>query len=115
MGELDLENEGRRAAVEVEDVSTGFGMNLQDLTAETARQLDLPRGTQGPVVSGVEPGGPAQAGGVRPGDVITSVNRVPVATAADAIRSLNRSRRATWRSSSINRGGRAERGRITRE
>ena len=89
VGELDLENEGRRAAVEVEDVSTDFGMNLQDLTAETARQLDLPRDTRGPVVSGVEPGGPAQAGGVRPGDVITSVNRVPVATAADAIRELN--------------------------
>ena len=89
VGELDLENEGRRAAVEVEDISTGFGMNLQDLTAETARQLDLPRDTRGPVVSGVDPGGPAQAGGVRPGDVITSVNRVPVATAAEAIRELN--------------------------
>jgi serine protease Do len=89
IGELDLENEGRRAAVEVEDLTTSFGMNLQDLTAETARQLDLPRGTRGPVVTTVEPGGPAQAGGVRPGDVITSVNRVPVETAADAIRELN--------------------------
>ncbi len=89
VGELDLENEGRRAAVEVEDVSTGFGMNLQDLTAETARQLDLPRGARGAVVTGVEPGGPAQAGGVRPGDLITSVNRVPVETAAEASRALN--------------------------
>ena len=89
VGELDLENEGRRAAVEVEDVSTGFGMNLQDLTAETARQLDLPRGARGAVVTGVEPGGPAQAGGVRPGDLITSVNRVPVETAAEASRALS--------------------------
>jgi serine protease Do len=89
IGELDLENEGRRAAVEVEDLTTSFGMNLQDLTAETARQLDLPRDTRGAVVTGVDPGGPAQVGGVRPGDVITSVNRVPVETAADAIRELN--------------------------
>ena len=89
IGELDLENERRAAAVEVEDLTTSFGMNLQDLTAESARQLDLPRGTRGPVVTTVEPGGPAQAGGVRPGDVITSVNRVPVETAADAIRELN--------------------------
>ena len=90
VGELDLENQGRQAAVEVEDVSTGFGMNLQDLTAETARQLDLPRGARGAVVTGVEPGGPAQRGGVRPGDLITSINRVPVETAADALRELNR-------------------------
>ena len=115
VGELDLENEGRRAAVEVEDVSTDFGMNLQDLTAETARQLDLPRDTRGPVVSGVEPGGPAQAGGVRPGDVITSVNRVPVATAADAIRELNEVGEGGVAFLLINRGGAQSVVRITRE
>ena len=115
VGELDLENEGRRAAVEVEDVSTGFGMNLQDLTAETARQLDLPRDTRGPVVSGVEPGGPAQAGGVRPGDVITSVNRVPVATAADAIRELNEIEEGGVAFLLINRGEAQSVVRITRE
>ena len=115
VGELDLENQGRRAAVEVEDVSTDFGMNLQDLTAETARQLDLPRDTRGPVVSGVEPGGPAQAGGVRPGDVITSVNRVPVATAADAIRELNEVGEGGVAFLLINRGGAQSVVRITRE
>ncbi len=115
IGELDLENEGRRAAVEVEDVSTGFGMNLQDLTAETARQLDLPRDTRGPVVSGVEPGGPAQAGGVRPGDVITSVNRVPVATAADAIRELNEVEEGGVAFLLISRGEAQSVVRITRE
>ena len=90
IGELDPDNERQAAAGAAEDLSTSFGMNLQDLTADTARQLDLPRGTRGAVVTGVAPGGPAQAGRVRPGDVITSVNRVPVETAADAIRELNR-------------------------
>ena len=90
IGELDLENEAQPAEVTVEDLSTGFGMTLQDLTAETARQLNLAQGTTGAVVTGVDPGGAAQSGGVRPGDLITSVNRTAVATATDAIRELNR-------------------------
>ena len=115
VGELDLENEGRRAAVEVEDVSTGFGMNVQDLTAETARQLDLPRGAQGAVVSEVEPGGPAQTGGIRPGDVITAVNRVPVQTAADALRELNRIEDGGTAFLLVTRGDSQSLVRITRE
>ena len=90
IGELDLEADTRRADVAVEDLNTGFGMSLQDLTAETARELEIPPGTTGAVVNGVEPGGPAVRGGVRPGDVITAVNRAPVDTAAEAIRELNR-------------------------
>ena len=115
IGELDLENEGRQAAVEVEDLSTSFGMNLQDLTAETARQLDLPRDTRGAVVTGVDPGGPAQVGGVRPGDVITSVNRVPVETAADAIRELNRVEDGGTAFLLVNRGDSQTLLRISRE
>ena len=115
IGELDLENQGRAAPVEVEDLSTSFGMNLQDLTAETARQLDLPRGTRGAVVTGVDPGGPAQAGGVRPRDVITSVNRVPVETAADAIRELNRIEDGGTAFLLINRGDSQVFVRISRE
>lgn len=90
IGELDLEDEGRPAEVRVEDLNTGFGMSLQDLAAESARELRLPRGTTGAVVTNVEPGGAAQTGGIRPGDVITAVNRSAVSTAAEAIRELNR-------------------------
>ena len=88
IGELDLE-EGRPADVRVENLNTGFGMTLQDLDADAARELRLPRGTEGAVVTNAEAGGAAQAGGIRPGDVITAVNRAPVGTAADAIRELN--------------------------
>lgn len=90
IGELDLEDEGRPAAVRAEDLNTGFGMTLEDLAAESARELRLPRGTIGAVVTNVEPGGAAQTGGIRPGDVITAVNRSGVGTAAEAIRELNR-------------------------
>ena len=90
IGELDLDAEGRPTQVAVEDLNTGFGMALQDLTAETAQQLGVPPGTAGAVVTGVNSGGAAQNGGVRPGDLITAVNREPVSTAAEAIRELNR-------------------------
>ena len=91
IGELDLDNEGRPAPeVVVEDLDTGFGMSLQDLTTESVRELRLPRETSGALVTSVDPGSAALLGNVRPNDVITAVNRVPVATAADAIRELNR-------------------------
>ena len=89
IGELDLGTEGRPTRVAVEDLNTGFGMSLQDLTAETARQLDIAPGTAGAVVTSVDPGGAALTGGVRPGDLITTVNRAPVNTASEAIRELN--------------------------
>jgi serine protease Do len=90
IGELDLEARTRPAPAAVEDLNSGFGMNLEDLTAETARQLDLEPGTAGAIVTGVDPGGAAQSGGVGPGDLITEVNRTQVNTAAEAIRELNR-------------------------
>ena len=89
IGELDLEDDGRRAEVSVEDLNSGFGMTLQDLTAETASELRLDPGASGAVVTGIDPGGPAQLGGVAPGDVITAVNQEEVASAAEAIRALN--------------------------
>jgi len=40
--ELDLEQEGREPAAEEGDVTAGFGMTLQDLTPDLARQLNVP-------------------------------------------------------------------------
>ncbi len=90
IGELDLDNEGRPAEVDIEDINTGFGMSLQNLTADRVRDLRLEPGTTGALVSAVVPGGVAQTGGIVPNDVITEVNRVPVARAAEATRELNR-------------------------
>ena len=88
--ELDLETESRTARAAVEDVSTGLGMALHDLTRETARRLGVPSGTQGAVVVDLEPRGAAQRGGVQVGDVIVRVNRTPVASAEEATRELQR-------------------------
>ena len=88
--ELDLDTEAAEPTQIVEDnLSEGFGMTLQDLTPQTSARLRLPDNTEGAVVVDLENGGSAEAGGAQPGDVIVSVNRVDVASAADAIRELN--------------------------
>ena len=51
---------------------TDFGLEVQELTADIARQLKL-RNVQGVLVRTVERNSPAAHAGIRPGDVITSV------------------------------------------
>jgi serine protease Do len=88
--ELDSLAEGR-ADEEVEgEAGTGFGMTLENLTSQLARQLRLPAGTSGAVVSDVEPNGAAARAGINPGDVILEVNRQAVESASEAVRVLQR-------------------------
>jgi serine protease Do len=63
------------AREEVEEARGGkLGMTLRDMTPTMAQQLRLPRGSQGVVVTSVEPGEPAEEAGLQRGDVIVSVN-----------------------------------------
>jgi serine protease Do len=50
-----------------------LGVNIQPLTDDIAESLGLTE-THGALVAGVEPGSPAAFGGVKPGDVIVSMN-----------------------------------------
>ena len=89
IGELDLEAENRPAeAADAQEVSEGFGVTLRDLTPRIARRLRVPADTAGAVVADVARGGPAEASGVQPGDVILSVNRTDVASAEEATAEL---------------------------
>ena len=54
-----------------------------------ARRLQMPSGQSGALITDVDPDGPS-AGVLRAGDVILSVNRNPVASAAEAGRELHR-------------------------
>jgi serine protease Do len=91
--ELDLEAEqnGRRAR-RGDDPSapttTDFGMQLEPITPETARQIDLPRNGGGAIVADVDRGSAAFNAGVQPGDVILQVNRQPVANISQVMRAL---------------------------
>jgi serine protease Do len=88
--ELELDEEGDQAGGREGDVTAGFGMTLQDLTPDIARQLRVPSGTTGAVIVDLEPNGGAARAGLQVRDVIIEVNRAPVSTAAEASRALQR-------------------------
>jgi len=50
-----------------------IGVEPQDLTPEIANSFGLKQ-TSGAIISGVLQGGPADKGGVKPGDILQSVN-----------------------------------------
>jgi len=54
------------------------GVNVENVTADIAQQLNLPTGTQGVVVTDVDPSSPAATTGLSRGDVIQEVNHKPV-------------------------------------
>ena len=92
--ELDLEAEqGLTARGETrrdEPSVTGLGMNLDGITPEIARELSVPRGQGGAVVTSVERNSPAETGGVQEGDVILEINYTPVTSLAEVTRELDR-------------------------
>lgn len=57
-----------------------LGVTVQGLTPELAASLGV-TGTHGALVSGVEPGSPAAAAGLKQGDVVTALNGTPVTDA----------------------------------
>jgi serine protease Do len=68
------------------------GVQLQTMTPELARELELAAGTRGAVVLGVAPGSPAAEAGLERGDAIVSVDRKPVQSAKDAAAALGAER-----------------------
>ena len=54
------------------------GVEVQDLSPELAESLNLKHLQEGALIAGVLKGGPADLGGIRPGDVLLSVNGHPV-------------------------------------
>jgi Do/DeqQ family serine protease len=83
-----------------------LGITVEPLTPDTATRLALRRGTQGVVVTEVDPTGPAAEAGIEPDDVILQVNREPVKSAAELRAAVGRSagRPALLL---LNRGGRS--------
>jgi Do/DeqQ family serine protease len=68
-----------------------LGITAEPLTPETAARLGLRRGTQGVLVTRVDPAGPSARAGVRDGDVIQEVNRQPVHSPAEVRDAMQRS------------------------
>jgi serine protease Do len=79
------------------------GVSVQNLDAQTARQLGLPPSAKGVVVTDVDPASPAASAGLKEGDVIQEVNRQPVANSDDFARAVKKSNGGSLLL--VNRGG----------
>jgi serine protease Do len=93
--ELDLDAEAGRSARrgdsnEPEPTQTGFGMTIDPISPEAARELELPRGRGGAIVTDVERNSAAANAGVQPNDVILKVNGQAVSNVSQVTRELQR-------------------------
>jgi len=62
-----------------------IGVEPQNLSPDLAKSIGLPQNTRGVIISGVLEGGPADRGGIRPGDVITSINMKSIVDVRDLL------------------------------
>jgi serine protease DegQ len=60
------------------------GIEVQDMTPELAESFNL-KNTEGALIAGVLKGGPADAGGIRPGDILLAVNGNKVSNSASLL------------------------------
>jgi serine protease Do len=77
---------GQIAQAEVQ--KEAIGVELQDVTPDIGRFLNLPQGIRGALITEVAPGSRADQAGLQPEDVILEVNRKPVQSAAEAVAAL---------------------------
>jgi serine protease Do len=90
VAELDLTAESERqadAGGAGGDTGAGFGITLNNVTPEIARQFELSPNVRGAVVTDVDPDSPA-ARVLQPGDVILEVAQKPVSNANEASAAL---------------------------
>jgi serine protease Do len=95
VGELDIDAEQGRQSRRGgggggpdEPAATGFGMDVGPITPEIARELDLPRGRGGAIITDIDPRSPAALAGLAVSDVILEVNRQPVTNVSQVTREL---------------------------
>jgi serine protease Do len=67
-----------------------MGFEVEDLTPDLHRRLELPPGARGALVTGVAPDSSAERAGLGEGDLIIAINRRPVASADDFERQVKR-------------------------
>jgi serine protease Do len=66
------------------------GVSVENLDAETAKELGLPVSTKGVVVTDIDPSSPKADSGLRKGDVIQEVNHQPVHDVAEFEQALHK-------------------------
>lgn len=82
--ELPVEEEVAEAGgIKEGTESNRLGLNVRELTAEERTRLELQDNKGGVLVAQVAPNGPAAKARIRPGDIILTVNNIPVKTPDD--------------------------------
>ena len=81
----------RQAGPRDDGEDVGVGLALSPLTPGLARELEVPAEQGGLVVTGVAPDGAAAESGLRPGDVLRSVNGSRVSSVSDVRQALRAS------------------------
>jgi serine protease Do len=67
------------------------GVRLSELNDQVRRQFDIPENVEGVLVTDVQPDSAAYAAGLRPGEIIVSVERKSVSSVNEAIRAARTS------------------------
>jgi serine protease Do len=83
LGELPNSNEQAENQQEGASKDALEGVSVDNLDADTAKQLGLPASTKGVVVTGIDPASAKADSGLRDGDVIQEVNHRPVHNVAE--------------------------------
>jgi serine protease Do len=88
LGEFNLEAEGNGRSQENNLPGGGEkgalrGVSVQGLNSDLRKELQLPEGTTGVVITDLDSDSPASAAGLEQGDVIMQVNHKPVNTVSD--------------------------------
>jgi serine protease Do len=84
----EMPREHQQAAAGEQGGHGKVGLALAPISPELREQLDLPKSAKGAVVSGVQPGSPAEQAGIQPGDVIVGVGSQKVASPEEAVRAI---------------------------
>jgi serine protease Do len=83
LGELPASKEEAQSQKEGASKEALEGVSLENLDADTAKELGLPASTKGVVVTDIDPSSPKADSGLRKGDVIQEVNHQPVHNVAE--------------------------------
>jgi len=83
---INLAKQVMESILKTGSVTRGWiGVEPQNLSPDLAKSIGLPQNTRGVIISGVLEGGPADRGGIKPGDVITTMNTKSIVDVKDLL------------------------------